>query len=67
MESFWRKAGNVARLAVLSLPMAALALPAMAEDKPKGHGDTPGAKYEPSLTTLGQAKIEMHRRKIGPA
>ncbi len=63
MESFWRIARGFARLAVVTLPMAALTLPAVAEEKPKGHGDTPAAKYEPSMTTLSQAKVEMPGRR----
>ncbi len=53
----------VALLAGVSIPIAIAAAPALAEEKPKGHGDTPAAKYEPSLTTLGQAKVEMPGRK----
>lgn len=55
--------------ALLSLsvgfPLLIAAGPLAAEDKPKGHGDTPAAKYEPSLTTLGQMKIEIPGRKPG--
>ena len=54
----------------LLLTSAALALGlagsiALAEDapKPKEHGDTPAAAYEPSLTTLGQIKVEIPGRK----
>ncbi|MFC3118773.1 cytochrome D1 domain-containing protein [Jhaorihella thermophila] len=35
----------------------------MAQDKPKDHGDTPAAAYEPSMSTLGQLKIEIPGRK----
>jgi nitrite reductase (NO-forming)/hydroxylamine reductase len=52
----------------LLLASAALALsfagpPALAQDKPKEHGDTPAAAYEPSMTTLGQIKVEIPGRK----
>ncbi len=52
----------------LLLASAALALsfagpPALAQDKPKEHGDTPAATYEPSMTTLGQIKVEIPGRK----
>lgn len=53
----------LALLAGVSIPIAIAAAPALAEEKPKGHGDTPAAKYEPSMTTLGQAKVEMPGRK----
>ena len=44
----------------------ALAAPgAMAEEKPKGHGDSPAAAYEPSMTTLGQIRVEIPGRKPG--
>lgn len=36
-----------------------LAAPAIAEDKPKDHADGPAAAYEPSMTTLGQIKVEI--------
>jgi nitrite reductase (NO-forming)/hydroxylamine reductase len=36
---------------------------ALADEKPKPHGDTPAAAYEPSLTTLGQIKVEIPGRK----
>ncbi|MFC6688460.1 nitrite reductase [Jhaorihella thermophila] len=51
----------------LLLTSTALAIgavvPAMAQDKPKDHGDTPAAAYEPSMSTLGQLKIEIPGRK----
>jgi nitrite reductase (NO-forming)/hydroxylamine reductase len=37
--------------------------PALAEEKPKTHGDTPAAAYQPSMTTLGQIKVEIPGRK----
>ena len=33
------------------------------EKKPEKHGDTPAAAYEPSMTTLGQIKVEIPGRK----
>jgi nitrite reductase (NO-forming)/hydroxylamine reductase len=36
---------------------------ALAQDKPKEHGDTPAAQYEPSMTTLGQIKVEIPGRR----
>jgi nitrite reductase (NO-forming)/hydroxylamine reductase len=55
------------RLSLLSgvaLPLMLLsAAPAVSQDKPKGHGDTPAGAYEPSLNTLGQLKVEIPGRK----
>ena len=39
----------------IALPMA-LAGAALAQEKPKEHGDTPGAAYEPSMTTLARSR-----------
>lgn len=50
-------------LSSVTLPFLVAAAPAQSEDKPKGHGDTPAASYEPSLTTLGQIKVEIPGRK----
>ncbi|MCB1431742.1 MAG: nitrite reductase, partial [Alphaproteobacteria bacterium] len=36
---------------------------ALAEEKPKEHGDTPAAEYVPSMTTLGEIKVEIPGRK----
>ncbi len=36
---------------------------ALADEKPKEHGDGPAAAYEPSMTTLGQIKVEIPGRK----
>lgn len=36
---------------------------ASSDEKPKAHGDTPAAAYEPSMTTLGQIKVEIPGRK----
>lgn len=58
---------NALRVSLLSgvaMPLMLLsAVPAESEDKPKGHGDTPAAAYEPSLNTLGQLKVEIPGRK----
>ncbi len=56
------------KYARLLLTSAALALtlvtgPALGKDKPKEHADGPAAAYEPSLTTLGQIKVEIPGRK----
>lgn len=42
-----------------------IASPALAQDKPKDHTDGPAAAYEPSMTTLGQIKVEIPGRKDG--
>ncbi|MGA7266830.1 MAG: nitrite reductase, partial [Aestuariivirga sp.] len=47
--------------AALALSLAASG--ALAEEKPKEHGDGPAAAYEPSMTTLGQIKVEIPGRK----
>jgi nitrite reductase (NO-forming)/hydroxylamine reductase len=49
----------------VSLPLALAAGVASAQEKPKGHGDTPAAAYEPSLNTLGQLQVEIPGRKPG--
>jgi nitrite reductase (NO-forming)/hydroxylamine reductase len=56
------------RTGKLLLTSAALALSlaaggTLAEEKPKEHGDGPAAAYEPSMTTLGQIKVEIPGRK----
>jgi len=44
----------------------ALAAPgALAQEKPKDHATTPGGKYQPSMTTLGELGVEMPGRKPG--
>lgn len=52
-------------LGSVALPMLLAAQPALAQDKakPKEHGNTPAAAYEPSMTTLGQMKLEIPGRK----
>lgn len=47
--------------AVLALGLAAGTV--LAGEKPREHGDTPAAAYEPSMTTLGQIKVEIPGRK----
>jgi len=56
---------RIALLASVSLPLAIAAGAAQAQDKPKGHGDTPAAAYEPSMTTLSQIQVEIPGRKPG--
>jgi nitrite reductase (NO-forming) / hydroxylamine reductase len=46
-----------------ALALALIAGPGLAQDKPKEHGDSPAAAYEPSMTTLGQIKVEIPGRK----
>jgi nitrite reductase (NO-forming)/hydroxylamine reductase len=51
-------------MAGAAVPLVIAAAPlALSEEKPKGHGDTPAAAYEPSMTTLGQLKVEIPGRK----
>jgi nitrite reductase (NO-forming)/hydroxylamine reductase len=55
-----------ARGALLGGAALALALAVgqtAAQDKPAEHGDTPAAQYEPSMTTLGQIKVEIPGRR----
>jgi nitrite reductase (NO-forming)/hydroxylamine reductase len=59
------KIRRFALLASVSLPLAIAAGMAPAQEKPKGHGDTPAAAYEPSLNTLGQLQVEIPGRKPG--
>jgi nitrite reductase (NO-forming)/hydroxylamine reductase len=49
----------------VSLPLAIAAGVASAQEKPKDHGDTPGAAYQPSMNTLGQLQVEIPGRKPG--
>jgi len=42
-----------------------LATPLAAQDKPKTHADTPAAAYEPSMTTLGELRVEIPGRREG--
>ncbi len=46
-------------LGTAALFLGLLAAPVIAEDKPKDHADGPAAAYEPSMTTLGQIKVEI--------
>jgi nitrite reductase (NO-forming)/hydroxylamine reductase len=48
-----------------ALALGLLAAPLFAEEKPKDHTDGPAAAYEPSMTTLGQIKVEIPGRKDG--
>ncbi|MGB8815303.1 MAG: cytochrome D1 domain-containing protein [Paracoccaceae bacterium] len=57
-----------ARRLLLSSAAVALALvagPLFAEEKPAPHADGPAGAYEPSMTTLGQIKVEIPGRKDG--
>ncbi|MBU2582571.1 MAG: nitrite reductase [Alphaproteobacteria bacterium] len=47
----------------VAVPLAFLATAGFAQDKPKEHADGPAAAYEPSMTTLGQMKLEIPGRK----
>ncbi len=61
---FRRKNLRMSLLGGVALPLALFATgPATADEKPKGHGDTPAGAYEPSLNTLGQLKVEIPGRK----
>ncbi|GHC24852.1 nitrite reductase [Gemmobacter nanjingensis] len=46
-----------------ALALGLMVAPAQAQDKPKEHADGPAAAYEPSMTTLGQLKVEIPGRK----
>ncbi len=46
-----------------ALALGLMAAPLYAQDKPKDHTDGPAAAYEPSMTTLGQLKVEIPGRK----
>ncbi|MRU15784.1 nitrite reductase [Roseovarius sp. A21] len=50
--------------AAIAMGLAVTAATAQ-EDKPKDHADGPAAAYEPSMTTLGQLKVEIPGRKPG--
>ncbi|MEO3427408.1 cytochrome D1 domain-containing protein [Pelagibius sp. CAU 1746] len=56
---------KIALLAGVLLPLAFSTSAALAQDKPKEHGDSPAAAYEPSMTTLGQINVEIPGRKPG--
>ena len=45
------------------VPLLLYTGPALAQEKPKAHATTPAGKYEPSMTTLGQLKVEIPGRK----
>jgi nitrite reductase (NO-forming)/hydroxylamine reductase len=50
-------------LSSAALALAVIAGPAFAQEKPKDHGDTASAAYEPSMTTLAQIHVEIPGRK----
>ncbi len=52
-----------ALLAGAAMTLALASGSAWAEDKPTGHGDTPAAAYQPSMTTLGAIQVEIPGRK----
>ena len=55
---------TLARRLLLSCAILGVAAGAgLADEKPKTHGDTPAAAYQPSMTTLGQIKVEIPGRK----
>ncbi len=54
---------RTALLGSAALALGLLAAPLMAEEKPKDHTDGPAAAYEPSMTTLGELKVEIPGRK----
>ena len=55
---------TLARRLLLSCAILGVAAGAgFADEKPKPHGDTPAAAYQPSMTTLGQIKVEIPGRK----
>jgi len=60
-----RKTRRTAALLGSALPLMFLTSPAISQEKPKEHGDTPAAAYEPSLNPLGQLKLEIPGRKPG--
>lgn len=64
MNSF-REIRRFALLASVALPMAVTATGISAQEKPKEHGDTPAAAYQPSMTTLGQIDVEIPGLKPG--
>ncbi len=64
MKSRLTKA-RVSLLSSAAITLALLASPALAQEKPKEHGDGPAAAYEPSMTTLGQIQVEIPGRKEG--
>ena len=60
-----REIRSFALSAGLALPLALASTGLSAQEKPKEHGDTPAAAYEPSMTTLGQIQVEIPGRKPG--
>ena len=53
----------LALLGSVALPMTLLAGAVSAQEKPKEHATTPADRYQPSMTTLGQLKVEIPGRK----
>ena len=54
---------NAMPLSCIALALAFTAIPAVAEEKPEPHATSPASAYEPSLTTLGQLKVEIPGRR----
>lgn len=51
--------------ATAAMVLGLAALGASAQDKPKEHADSPGDRYVPSMTTLGEIQVEIPGRKPG--
>ncbi len=56
---------RAALLSGVAFPFLLIQAPASAQDKPKPHAASPAAAYEPSMTTLGQLKVEIPGKKPG--
>ncbi|WP_328809277.1 cytochrome D1 domain-containing protein [Roseibium aggregatum] len=54
-----------ALLMSVAFTLGLTAFGASAQEKPEDHGSGPTAAYEPSMTTLGQLKVEIPGRKEG--
>jgi len=57
---------GLARLSLVAgaaLAVTVAAGGAWAQERPEGHGDSPAGAYEPSMTTLGEIKVEIPGRK----
>ncbi|MEC5290929.1 cytochrome D1 domain-containing protein [Aurantimonas sp. C2-6-R+9] len=54
-----RETRSLKLLASIALPLALAATGAAAQEKPKGHGDSPAAKYVYSATSLGEIGVEI--------
>lgn len=54
-----RETRSLKLLASIALPLALAATGAAAQEKPKGHGDSPAAKYVYSATSIGEIGVEI--------